>query len=97
MRNVTGFAFILVLALGTSHFFGAVGMTRFVGLVFFAAGVYGTFASSFSISVGKTEVARLTGWYRLFATLPISALGLAVAIYAQEITCLSTKYKHLCA
>ncbi len=97
MRSITGFACILVIALGTSHFFGAVGITRFVGLFFIAAAVYGSFAPSFSISVGKVEVARLTGWHKLIAILPISALGLAVVIYAQEFTCLSTKYKHLCA
>ena len=97
MRSIVAFTVVAASVLATEHWFGAVGVTRLFGLMFIGGAVYACFAPSFSVTLGETEVIRLNGWYKLFAIVPTAAIGLAVAAYAPQIACISTKYKHLCA
>ena len=96
MRGYIGMAIVVALALAINHWYGPIGVTRLWGALFLCGGVYGCFAPSFSVSFGRTEIAKLTGWRKAFAIVPISALGLSIALYAPAITCATQKYKHLC-
>lgn len=97
MREYIGLAIVVALVLATDHWFGAIGVTRFFGLFFLCACAYGCFAPRITVSAGSIEIGELTGWSKAFALVPFSALGLLLVIYAPAITCVSTKYKHLCA
>jgi hypothetical protein len=97
LRGYVGIAIVGVLVLGADHWFGAIGVTRLFGLLFLSACAYGCFAPTFTVSAGNTEVARLAGWKKAIALVPLSAIGLVLVLYAPAITCVSSKYKHLCA
>jgi hypothetical protein len=84
------------LWLAVEHWHGPIAGTRLFGAAFVVGAIWGTFASSFSVSLGSKELARLQGWRKLLATVPLASLGLATVIYAPEFTCLATKYKNLC-
>ena len=96
MRRYIGMAILVALVLAANHWYGPIGLTRLIGTLFLCVGVYGCFAPSFSVSFGGTEIAKLTGWKKAAAIVPISALGLSFVLYAPAITCVSQKYKHLC-
>lgn len=97
MRRFIGLAVAVALAIATNHWVGAIGVTRLFGLLVLCACVYACFAQSFRISAGSTEVAKLTGWKKAVALVPLGAIGLALVVYGPEITCISYKYRHLCA
>lgn len=97
MRRLIGLAVVVAHAIATDHWFGAIGVTRFFGLLVLCACLYACFAPSFRISAGNTEVAKLTGWKKAVALVPLGAIGLALVAYAPAITCISSKYKHLWA
>lgn len=97
MRGYIGTAVLVALVLATDHWFGAIGVTRFVGLIFLCGCVHGCFAPRITASAGHIKIGELTGWNKAFALVPISGLGLLLVLYAPAITCISTKYKHLCA
>jgi len=85
------------LVLTISHWYGPIGVTRLFGISFLGCAVWGCVAPVFPVSFGNTEVVRLTGWKKAIALVPLGALGLAVAVYAPAVTCISYKYKYLCA
>jgi hypothetical protein len=85
------------LWLAVEHWYGPIAGTRLFGVAFVAGAIWGTIAPSFNFSLGPKVVARLQGWKKLLATVPLASLGLAIVIYAQEFTCIATKHKHLCA
>ncbi|MDM4767193.1 hypothetical protein [Pelomonas sp. SE-A7] len=97
MRGIIGLAVVVALAFATDHWFGAIGVTRLFGLLVLGACVYACFAPSFTIAAGNTEIAKLTGWKKVAALVPLGAVGLALVLYAPAVTCISSKYKHLCA
>lgn len=97
MHKYIGMVIVFALTLATDHWFGAIGVTRLFGLFFLCACLYGCFAPRITISAGNIEIGKLTGWSKVFALVPLSAVGLMLVLYAPAITCVSSKYKHLCA
>jgi hypothetical protein len=97
MRGYIGMTIVVTLAFAADHWFGAIGVTRFVGLLFLGACAYGWIVPSFKVHIGSTEIANLTGWKKAIALVPLSTFSLMVVFYAPAITCVSSKYKHLCA
>jgi uncharacterized membrane protein YoaT (DUF817 family) len=97
MHGIISVAILAAVVVATEHWFGPIGVTRLFGLLFVAGAMYGCVAPSFTVSLGSSEVVRLTRWKKLFAVVPTAVAGLFIALFAPEITCVSTKYKYLCA
>ena len=97
MTKYVGVIALGVLAFAAHHWWGPIGVTRLFGAAFFGGAVWACFAPSLPVSFGDTEVARLTGWMKAIVLVPAGALGLAVLVYAPAVTCISYKYKYLCA
>ena len=79
------------------HLDGEFGVTRLFRGLLAGVGVYMAFAKEIPFYFGSQLVGRLSGWAKAWGVIPVIASGALMIIYAQEITCFSTRYKYLCA
>jgi len=86
----------LVTVVCVSHFLGEIALTRFFGIMFVLGAVMMLFVREVAFSLGGTVVARFRGWKKLIVCVPIACFGAAIAWHAEPLTCVATKYKHLC-
>jgi len=76
---------------------GPVAQTRAFGVYWMLAAAWAVFVKEVPFHLGNVEVVRLRGWAKVFVVVPVLAIGVLVTLHAQELTCLSSKYRHLCA
>jgi hypothetical protein len=92
-----GLFVMVAIALTAAHVGGPIAVTRTFGIFWMLGSVWMAFAKEIPVSLGQTEVGRLRGWTKVFGVVPFFVAGSLMAVYAAEVTCWSTKYKHLCA
>jgi hypothetical protein len=90
------FAAIAVTGIAISYYFGDFAYTRFFGALWVVAGLWLIFVRELPVNFGETTVLRLKGWRKAVVIVPVFCLGYALIMYAPEITCFSSRYKHLC-
>lgn len=96
MRKYVGLILGIPLMWVVEHRYGPIGGTRLFGMFFVAAGACFCFVHEVPVHLGTLEVGRLRGWKKTFAVVPAIALGIATMVYAPGLTCISSKYRHLC-
>ena len=88
--KVLGFIGFVCLA-GTWHIihetFGQEAGFRFWGALLLASSLVFSFLSRIPVHVGEKQVASFEGWRKLYAVVPMSAIGLAVVIWPTAIAC----------
>lgn len=92
-----GLFVVVLLSIWVEQRYGPIGVTRLWGAMFFCGSLYLCFLPEVPVSVGQVEVVRLKGWAKAFVIVPFATLGALAVTYAEPITCISTKYKHLCS
>lgn len=78
------------------HWYGVFGVTRLFGGVFAGAGIGLAFAKTIPLRLGSLLMGRASGWSKAWVVVPVIAFGVCMIVWAPEITCFSTKYRHLC-
>lgn len=96
MRCLWGVVLIVAFA-AVGHWYGPIGATRLSGALFAIIATYMAFAPEIPFYAGRHFVCTFKGWKKIFVSLPAVCLGLTLVFYAPEVTCISSKYKHLCA
>jgi hypothetical protein len=96
MRDYGVLAILAVVWNVVEYMYGPIGGTRFAGTLFLLSAIWLIRAPSIAISLGRHEVGSVSGWKKAFVLVPAAAIGLALLVYAPEITCVSTRYAHLC-
>ena len=96
MRSWIGFAVMVGVWMAVEHWYGPIGGTRLVGAFFAAGSVYYIFVPELPFYFGQHLAATFTGWGKAFLIVPAFCIGCLVMVYGAEITCFSTKHKHLC-
>jgi hypothetical protein len=96
MRDYGVLAILAVVWNVVEYMYGPIGGTRFAGTLFLLSAIWMIRAPSIAISLGRHEVGSVSGWKKAFVLVPAAAIGLAMLVYAPEITCVSTRYAHLC-
>jgi hypothetical protein len=76
--------------------YGPIGGTRLFGTFIVLWAIWSIREPSLTISLGQYPVGSVSGWKKAFVLVPAAAVGLALLAYAPEITCLSSRYSHLC-
>jgi hypothetical protein len=88
--KVLGFIGFVCLA-ATWHIvhetFGREAGFRFWGALLLASAVVFSLLSRIPIHLGERQVASLEGWRKLYAIIPMFAIGLAVVIWPTAIAC----------
>jgi hypothetical protein len=79
------------------YWYGEFGVTRLFGALFAGGGIYMAFAKEIPLYLGSALVGRVSGWSKAWVVIPVIAIGICMIVWAPEITCFSTRYKHLCA
>ena len=89
-RSILGFIGFVFLA-ATWHcvdtFYGQQAAFRCWGLLLIGGGIAFCFAARIPIRLGEHQIASLEGWHKLYAIVPVGAVGLAVVIWPTEIAC----------
>jgi hypothetical protein len=96
MRDYGILAIIALAFYAVEYWYGPIGGTRFFGAMFLLSAIWCIREPRLTISLGSQPVGSVSGWKKAFVLVPAAAIGLAVLVYAPEITCFSSKYKHLC-
>jgi hypothetical protein len=96
MRDYGGLAILAVVWYAVEYMYGPIGGMRLVGAIFLLWAIWGIRAPSVTISLGQYPVGSVSGWKKAFVLVPGALIGLAVLVYAPEITCMSSHYAHLC-
>jgi hypothetical protein len=97
MRKYAGFAILVCVAIAVDHLYGPIGYTRLFGVLFLLSAIWGIWTPRLEVRLGQHPVGSLSGWMKAFVLLPAAALGLAMLVYAPEITCFGSRYRHLCS
>jgi hypothetical protein len=96
MRDYGVLAILVVVWNVVEYMYGPIGGTRFAGTLFLLSAIWLIRAPSIAISLGRHEVGSVSGWKKAFVLVPAAAIGLALLVYAPEITCWPSRYRHLC-
>jgi hypothetical protein len=96
MRDYGVLAILAVVWNVVEYMYGPIGGTRFAGTLFLLSAIWLIRAPSIAISLGRHEVGSVSGWKKAFVLVPAAAIGLALLVYAPEITCWPSRYRHLC-
>jgi hypothetical protein len=96
MRAYGFLAIVAVAWYAVEYMYGPIGGTRLFGALFLLSAIWMIRAPSIAISLGQHEVGSVSGWKKAFVLVPAAAVGLGLLAYAPEITCLSSRYSHLC-
>jgi hypothetical protein len=96
MRGSGVLAIVALAWYAVEYRYGPIGGTRLAGALFPLSAIWLIRAPSIAISLGRHEVGSVSGWKKAFVLVPAAAIGLAVLVYAPEITCWSSRYSHLC-
>ena len=88
--KILGFISFVCLA-ATWHIvhetFGQEAGLRFLGALLLASALVFSFLPRIPVHVGEKQVASLEGWRKLYAVIPMYAIGLAVVIWPTIIAC----------
>lgn len=87
----------IVIFVVVGHVSGPIVQLRVFGMFWVLGVVWLAFQKEVPFSFGPVEVVRLRGWAKAFVILPFLTAGVVMVLYAQELTCWSHKYQHLCA
>jgi hypothetical protein len=96
MRGYGVLAILAVVWNVVEYMYGPIGGTRMVGSFFLLWAIWGIRVPSVTISLGQYPVGSVSGWKKVFVLVPGALIGVAVLVYAPEITCMSSHYAHLC-
>jgi hypothetical protein len=101
MPNSSMARVLLVLIVGglgllVWHWYGPIGSTRYIGLLWLSVAMWASFSPNLEIYGNAKLWLRLVGGRKLVVTIPIATISLGLLIYAPEITCSSASYAHLC-
>jgi hypothetical protein len=97
MRGYGVLAILAVVWNVVEYMYGPIGGTRLAGTLFLLSAIWMIRAPSIAISLGRHEVGSVSGWQKAFVLVPAAAIGLALLVYAPEITCWPSRYRHLCS
>jgi hypothetical protein len=96
MRDYGVLAIVALAWYAVEYRYGPIGGTRLVGSFVLLWAIWGVRAPSVTISLGQYPVGSVSGWKKAFVLVPGALIGLAVLVYAPEITCWPSRYAHLC-
>jgi hypothetical protein len=96
MRGYGVLAIVVLAGYAVEYMYGPIGGTRLVGTFFLLSAIWCIREPSLTISLGQYPVGSVSGWQKAFVLVPAAAIGLAMLVYAPEITCWPSRYAHLC-
>ncbi len=97
MRGYGGMVIAILAGYMVETAYGPIALTRLFGAMFLLFAVWGIWAPSIGVSMGRYPVGSLSGWNKAFALVPAAVIGLLTILYASEITCFGDRYRHLCS
>ena len=97
MRGYGGMVLMVLIGYMVDDRYGPIGVTRLFGAMFLLAAIWMIREPSLTISLGRHPVGSVSGWKKAFVLVPAALIGLALLVYAPEITCWPSRYRHLCS
>jgi len=76
--------------------YGQIGTLRLFGGCFLLFAIYGLWLPEMKVGLGRQWETSVSGWAKHVVLAIVAGIGIALLVYAPEIACLETRYRHLC-
>jgi hypothetical protein len=96
MSGYFGLVIAALLWIAVDQSYGPIGDIRLVGGFFMGFAIYAIWIPQLEIRLGQHSVGQVGGWKKGIVLVLVASIGIAVLVYAPEITCLDSRYRHLC-
>lgn len=97
MRDYGVMAIVALVLFAVEYNYGPIAGTRAFGTLWLLSAIWMIRTPRIPILFGQHEVGSVSGWKKAFVLVPAAAIGLAMIVYAPEITCFPSKNRHLCS